>query len=218
RNAVEQHGGAPFVDAADRDDLRRAADETARARQLDGRNLTQEILRLAHRTLLHLLRREHVDGRGDLARVDGGARRRNDDARQEQRAFAERDVVGGRARGRDGHGARVRLSPNGGGEDGVAADGQRAQHILAVRTGDGDTLRRGDRGARTGDRRVRFGVGDGAANVAGLRGGNGRGAEGKRGEPSAEPTGRAKYDGHEARTKRWPGRRMCRPAEAVGRK
>ena len=92
RDAVEQHRGASFVDAADRDDLRGAADQAARARQLDGGDLAQEVLRFARRTLLDLLRRQNVDGRRDFARVGRGARRRDDDAREEERAFLERDV------------------------------------------------------------------------------------------------------------------------------
>src|SRR6185503_17627867 len=57
RHAVEEHRGAALVDAANRDDLRRSANQAALPRQLDGRQLAQEILRFTRGTLLHLLGR-----------------------------------------------------------------------------------------------------------------------------------------------------------------
>src|SRR5262245_60885366 len=44
RNAIEQHDGAPFIDAADGNDLRRTTHQAAGARQLDAGNLTQHVL------------------------------------------------------------------------------------------------------------------------------------------------------------------------------
>src|SRR5437867_13138980 len=84
RKAVEEHDGAPLVDATNGDDLRRSADETARAGKLDAGNLAQEVLRLARGARHDLMRREHVDRPGDDVRLGRHAGGRRDDARQHQ--------------------------------------------------------------------------------------------------------------------------------------
>ena len=164
RNSVEEHRGASFVHAADRDDLRGAAHETARARKLDRRDLSQHVLAFARRRLTYLFRREHVHRRGDLARLDRRFRRRDDHAREQERAFLERYLVRDRAARRNDDRAAIRRPPDGGRCDDVGAGRQVAEDVHAFRVGRRDPLRVRDAHTGAGNRRVRIGAGDRAAD------------------------------------------------------
>src|SRR6185503_10479415 len=168
RHAVEEHRGAALVDAANRDDLRRSANQAALPRQLDGRQLAQEILRFTRGTLLHLLGRQHVDRRGDLRCLDRRARGGDNDARQHQRALLECDVERRAVWRRDGDGSAVGRASDRGNEHFVRARGNVSQQIDARRIGDRDALRHLDLYPRAGDRCMRRRARDRPVNTAGL--------------------------------------------------
>jgi len=88
-NAVEEDDGASFVHAADGDDLRRAADQAARARQFDAGHFAQQVLRLTRWAGLDLLCAQHVHRGRNAIGFGRSAGRGDDHAGQQQRSLGK---------------------------------------------------------------------------------------------------------------------------------